>query len=1009
MTSFIREYTLVAAVLLLLVPNGAASQQLEPISFVPSAPTASNEISISFQKSACVLIEDLPNQIDVVRNSSVVDVIIDGTIAFEPILCVFTPGRVTFQIGRLPPGTYSVRAIIRDSLPPFTLYPPIASGGIAVAAAGVDGLTKWASIALCILIVLLGRDRVRSPQSRVVIAMVIAIPFIMPTARAQEAQSKSLYLLISTESGAPAPEAVVEQYDFSTGRNPPFRALLVGPATGAGYLLPNRATGAFRDYLMANGDRARSMLERYIVVNYAANVDLQSALAAWRAEPYVVSVSVPLDYGIPTAAAIDATAARIAPALPTTFDQSWINAMQFPAAWSQAGGWGLVGLLDSGAYIDHSDLKATTPSNGLTGGNLLQAYALDNGRYTGQPYPLQTGIIDFNVDEREPRAVPPLSTCDPDGNGQMQTSIAGHGTHTAGLAAANATNGDGVLGACRSCGLALVKITQDVCEANPGPFTVAPSINSIAIQQGMTYLIDNGVQVVNASFGSLFALTGTNCAVLPWIPECVVLTHASDRGVLIVASSGNSKVTINFPARDPRVVAVGGLIEDGTTFWSDRLDLPPSELTGGCPALIGVPPPAECGSNFSQTTTEPKQGLVAQARNVSSLAYPGYDWNVPLRCGDSFGTAVGDGKGLCTGTSMSAPLVSGLAGILRSVNPLPPIGDPETVGDPVGLRDVLIAGGILSGTVAWDQRLGYGRLNAAGSVRASLGASGGVTVVNRLTPLFALYSTGATDWAYTTVPQVATALMVSGLAGSQGLIDGFPNNGDWRPSGTLVGGYPAFPGGGLPGVPRSDAFVLTTEHRVSASHPSLVPLYWLDRKRNLPVGCAPGPGCDSLNRDYLLMTSAAEVTTALNDGYTYRGIQGYVYQRCVPEPSCVPMGAQRMYRQCNVALDDCAVFLEGQKPAFEAQGYVAAYPTGTITTIGYAYPNVDADVDLVIDGQELLLGSKLNSPDSDADGHCDAVEYPLAGFPTTDICSDGRCSTGYIFSGGFESLGSCTQ
>ena len=157
------------------------------------------------------------------------------------------------------------------------------------------------------------------------------------------------------------------------------------------------------------------------------------------------------------------------------------------------------------------------------------------------------------------------------------------------------------------------------------------------------------------------------------------------------------------------------------------------------------------------------------------------------------------------------------------------------------------------------------------------------------------------------------------------------------------------------------------------------------------------------------MTSAAEVTTALNDGYTYRGIQGYVYQRCVPEPSCVPMGAQRMYRQCNVALDDCAVFLEGQKPAFEAQGYVAAYPTGTITTIGYAYPNVDADVDLVIDGQELLLGSKLNSPDSDADGHCDAVEYPLAGFPTTDICSDGRCSTGYIFSGGFESLGSCTQ
>lgn len=160
-TRLVRTASLIAGACLMLIARHAASQQLEQIAFSPPAPTATDEIGISFQKSACVLMEDLPSQIDVVRSSSFVDVIVDGTIAFEPILCVFTPGRVTFPIGRLPPGVYTVRVIVRDSLPPFRLYPPIASGGIAVGAAGVDALSKWASIALAMLMVFLVRKWIR--------------------------------------------------------------------------------------------------------------------------------------------------------------------------------------------------------------------------------------------------------------------------------------------------------------------------------------------------------------------------------------------------------------------------------------------------------------------------------------------------------------------------------------------------------------------------------------------------------------------------------------------------------------------------------------------------------------------------------------------------------------------------------------------------------------------------------------------------------------------------------
>ena len=353
---------------------------------------------------------------------------------------------------------------------------------------------------------------------------------------------------------------------------------------------------------------------------------------------------------------------------------------------------------------------------------------------------------------------------------------------------------------------------------------------------------------------------------------------------------------------------------------------------------------------------------------------------------------------------MSAPLISGLAGILRSVNPLVLPGDPETTNDALGIRDAMIAGGVPPGLNSWDPQFGYGRVNAAGSVTAMLGVARGVTMKNRLTPLFALYSAPRTDWAYTTVPQVAAALMTKGLSGGQGLIDGRPNNGDWLPQGAVVRGYPAFPGVGLPGIPRADIFVLTTEYRIDSAHPPLVPLYWLDRIRSFPVGCTTGPGCETANRDFLLMTASSEVTTALNDGYSYRGLQGYVYQRCTPEPTCIPPGAERLYRQCNVSRDDCAIFLERQRVSFESQGYTATYPTGSNVVIGYAYPNVHSDNDSLIDGQELLLGSRLNAVDSDQDGFCDDAEYPLAGLPVTDLCSEGRCTNNVVFADSFVSI-----
>jgi hypothetical protein len=265
-----------------------------------------------------------------------------------------------------------------------------------------------------------------------------------------------------------------------------------------------------------------------------------------------------------------------------------------------------------------------------------------------------------------------------------------------------------------------------------------------------------------------------------------------------------------------------------------------------------------------------------------------------------------------------------------------------------------------------------------------------------VTPLFRLYGSGTQDYADTTSPQLAMSLINYTHA--------------YVSTGAATPGYAQFPhdpNGPVPPMPKASAYLLTTEYSPWPDYPPLVPLYLADRSRAWPQGCSGGAGCNLNHRDFTLLSTTADIQQAHADGFGLRSIQGYIYQTCSPEPACIPPGAQKFYRECNTAIDDCATFLESERTTFEANGYTTAYPATSGKVLGYAYPNVDFDGDGLVDGMEHVIGTKfLNAPSDGSVAHpVDGATYPQAGVPVGDPClgpGANACPANLIFKNGFQ-------
>lgn len=166
--------------------------------------------------------------------------------------------------------------------------------------------------------------------------------------------------------------------------------------------------------------------------------------------------------------------------------------------------------------------------------------------YRGQG--IKVGIFDSGIDIHHPDLVV-AGGVDLVGDGNGLDDCQGHGTHVAGIVAAK-NNGRYTVGVAPAVELYSMRLAD--CAWGGG--TLAKMI------QGLEWAMDNGMDVVNMSFG--FGIEGVASPIGPDDPPSTAAQDAFDaayrHGIVLVAASGNSSTPyVSYPAAYASVIAVG--------------------------------------------------------------------------------------------------------------------------------------------------------------------------------------------------------------------------------------------------------------------------------------------------------------------------------------------------------------------------------------------------------------------------------------------------------------------
>ena len=342
--------------------------------------------------------------------------------------------------------------------------------------------------------------------------------------------------------------------------------------------------------------------------------------------------------------------------------QYWLEDYGFRQAWESTRGEGVtVAVIDTGIDADHPDLTGQVVGGldvsgaGNASGTEPVGQMAEHGTLVASVLAghgnNEAALRRADEERRSAKATPVPSTLP---SGATDSTATAEPSPSGSEAAAGGVDGvagpDGIVGVAPQAELLSVSVNLGA-QGTDGPTA------EDQIARAVTWAVDHGADVINMSLGSTRQ---------DW-PESWdrAFLHAEQNDVVVVAAAGNrasGTLTAGAPATIPGVLTVAGLNADGTASWDSS--------TEGI--SIGVAAPAE-----------PLVGAV-----------PGGD------------------RRQWAGTSGAAPLVAGLAALIRSAH-------PEMPAHQVIHR--ILATAEDAGVPGVDPVYGHGIIDAAAAVGAEVG------------------------------------------------------------------------------------------------------------------------------------------------------------------------------------------------------------------------------------------------------------------------------------------------
>ena len=289
-----------------------------------------------------------------------------------------------------------------------------------------------------------------------------------------------------------------------------------------------------RAFPQAANPAANPNLERIYLLRFSTSADLRSLKASYSSHPLVEAVE--FNY------LRQSLASEIIPNDPRFKEQWSLPLIEMPRAWAIEKGNSdlIIAIVDSGIDYTHDDLLTKIWRNA----GEIHDNGIDDDR---------NGYIDDIVGWDFTDAPNTAMKGDSVGGDNDPMDESGHGTHVAGIAAADVNNRLGIAGVAWNCALMALR-----AGASNG---VGTSLQDDDTAAAIVYAVDNGARIINMSWGS-----HRNSFVIR-----DAIDYAYARGAILVAAAGNERTqdTI-YPAGYRKVVAVAATDQNRQRFYQSN-------------------------------------------------------------------------------------------------------------------------------------------------------------------------------------------------------------------------------------------------------------------------------------------------------------------------------------------------------------------------------------------------------------------------------------------------------